>query len=227
MDIREPQQQRGFERRAAVLEGAASVFEQYGYGQSSLKLITQSSGATTGSVYFYFPTKESIALAVIEEQNARTLAGFGEIIARHRGMDVLFRASRAVADALLTDVVVRAGIRLSLEQGTLAVPTAEFYRRWIDGLIAPLQDAVDVGDVVTSIPLPDLAETLIPYFTGVHVVSDVLSGRADLYRRLRTMWHLVVHSIGAADRQERLLARVDDLFDRSQPGARLHPGVSA
>jgi TetR/AcrR family transcriptional regulator len=226
MEVREPQQQRGFARKAAVLEGAASVFEQFGYGQSSLKQITGASGATIGSIYFYYPTKESIALAVIQEQNARTFADFERIGAEHRGTEVLIRASRTVADALLTDVVVRAGIRLSLEQGTLSVPTAQFYRQWIDGLRMPLQEAVSAGEIDTPVPLDDVAQSLVPYFTGVHLVADVLTGRADLYARLRTMWQIVLHGIAAPQHQERLLGRVDDLFARAQPGPGDHPGRS-
>lgn len=226
MEVRVPQQQRGFDRRDAVLEGAARVFEQYGFGKSSLKLITAASGATTGSVYFYFPTKEAIALAVIDKQNARTLAGFSEAVAAHRGMEVLIRASVAIADALLTDVLVRAGMRLSLEQGTMALPTGQYYRQWIDGLHRPLQEAVEVGDIEAAIPLPDVAESLVPYFTGVHVVSDVLTGRVDLYQRLRTMWQLVVLGLGVPDRRQHLLALIDELFDRPQPARSDHPGRS-
>ncbi|MGC5165243.1 ScbR family autoregulator-binding transcription factor [Luteimicrobium sp. DT211] len=205
MQVREPQQDRGYARRDAVLTGAATVFEQYGYGQASLKQIGEVSGATIGSVYFYFPSKESIALSVIEEQNRRTFAAMQDVSAAHRGVEALIHTSKSVADLLLTDVVVQAGIRLSLEQGTLSSPTAQFYRDWMDGLVPALQDARDAGELATSLPLADLAQTLVPYFTGVHVVSKVLSARTDLYRDLRTMWHVIIPGIVAVDHRARLL----------------------
>lgn len=225
MDVREPRQQRGFARKAAVLEGAASVFEQYGYGQSSLKQIIGASGATTGSIYFYYPTKESIALAVIQEQNARTFARLTEIGATYRGTEVLVRASRAIADALLTDVVVRAGIRLSLEQGTLSVPTAEFYVEWIDGLREPLQQAEAAGELDTPVSPADVASALVSFFTGTHLVADVLTGRADLDPRLRAMWQITLRGLVAVDHQERLLRLVDELFDSPQTTPDGHPGL--
>lgn len=218
--VREPQQERGFARRDAVLEGAASVFERYGYGQSSLKQITAASGATTGTVYFYFSTKESIAVAVIDEQNRRTFAAFQEIAAQYSGMEGLVRTSKAVADALLTDVVVRAGIRLSLEQGTLTTPTAHFYEQWMEGVAEAVARAQAHGEVVSSLPAQRLARTIVPYFTGVHVVSDIMSGREDLYEEVWVMWQILLQGLASADHRARLTALVDELFGGEQPRAR-------
>ena len=147
MNGREPQQQRGHDRRDAVLEGAARVFDEVGFGESTLKQITIASGATIGSVYFYFPAKEDMALAIIAEQNRRTFEAMAAVGAGHGGMETLIRASHAVADQLLTDPIVRAGIRLSLEQGTLSAPTGQFYREWIDSVTALVRQAGDAGEL--------------------------------------------------------------------------------
>lgn len=225
MHVREPQQERGIARRNAVLEGAARVFEQYGYGQSSLKQITEASGATTGSVYFYFSTKEAIALAIIDEQNRRTLAWLEGITEGRHGLEALVATSHAVADAMLSDVVVRAGIRLSLEQGTLTAPTAQYYKQWSEGIVPALQDAEAAGELSTPLSHTQIAETLVPYFTGVHVVSDILNGRAKLYPGLRVMWTVFLGGISSPDHLGRLLQLVDECFDRPQPAVPVHPGT--
>lgn len=193
------------------------MFERYGYGQSSMKQITTASGTTTGTVYFYFPTKESIALAIIDEQNRRTFAAFQEIAAEHTGIEVLVRTSKVVVDALLTDTVVRAGIRLSLEQGTLDSPTADFYGQWMDGVSVAVADAQARGEADTTLAAPWLARTIVPYFTGVHVVSDIMSGRDELYDEVWVMWHVLLRALAAPEHLPRLRALVDDLYGRKGP----------
>lgn len=153
------------------------------------------SGVAGGSLYFFFPTKEDIALAIIAEQNERTgvsleLAGTTESPLRG-----LIDASRAIADQLLNDPLVRAGIRLSLEQGTLIAPTSGYYRDWIAGVSEQFRLAQAAGEVSTAFSAEELGRTLVPYFTGVHVVSNVLTGRSDLYEVLRTMWLVFVAGV--------------------------------
>ncbi|HEY0237123.1 MAG TPA: ScbR family autoregulator-binding transcription factor [Friedmanniella sp.] len=226
MGVREPQQDRGHARRASVLEGAARVFDDVGFGQSTLKQITEASGATIGSVYFYFPAKDDMALAIVDEQNSRTFAAMSAAAEGFHGIEAVIRASRAVADALLTDVIVRAGIRLSLEQGTLATPTGQFYRAWIEALAGPVREAADSGELRTGLEPAALARAMVSWFTGVQLVSSVLSGRADLYQALGETLDVVLTGLAAPEHLERLQAVARELFARRQPGGTGHRAAS-
>jgi len=219
MTGRAPQQQRGHERREALLEGAARVFDRSGFAQASLSEIATEGGATMGSLYFYFPSKEQLALAIIEEQNART---FRSLEAAGQGRDplqTLLHGSKAIADQLITDAVVRAGIRLSLEQGTLSTPTNGFYREWIGGITAVFEQAVAEGELRSDFAAADLSRMVVATFTGTHVVSNVLTGRADLYRSLRVMWGVVLRGMVPGNRLDGYLADAAALFDDAQPDA--------
>ncbi|MFP3836098.1 TetR family transcriptional regulator, partial [Chryseobacterium sp. SIMBA_028] len=63
-------QQRAKDTRLAVIEGAANVFADVGYGTASMADITQRAQVTKGALYFHFTSKRELALAVIEEQHA-------------------------------------------------------------------------------------------------------------------------------------------------------------
>jgi TetR/AcrR family transcriptional regulator len=214
-DERAPQQERSLARRAAILESAASIFDRVGYGTASLSQIATEAGFGQGLLYFYFRTKEAMALAVIQEQNDRTFA----VMEKHADLEspfsTLVRASRGIGELLLTDAVVRAGIRLSLEQGVFAEPTSDFYDQWIQGVVDAFAAARDAGEIDGTIAPELLGANVVAYFTGVQLVSDVRTGRKDLMVSLDTMWSVLVDALARPDHKNRLRSVVDDTFGGS------------
>jgi len=59
-----PQRQRGRERVAALVSAGAKVFGEKGYDAATMTEIAAVAGASIGSLYQFFPTKEAIADAV-------------------------------------------------------------------------------------------------------------------------------------------------------------------
>jgi AcrR family transcriptional regulator len=64
---RVPQRQRGRERVAALLEAAAACFVEKGYEATTMTEVAARAGASIGSLYQFFPTKEVLAQALIEQ----------------------------------------------------------------------------------------------------------------------------------------------------------------
>ncbi len=60
-------QQRSKAMVEAILEGAARVLVRMGYDKASTNKIAETAGVSIGSLYQYFPTKESIVAALIEK----------------------------------------------------------------------------------------------------------------------------------------------------------------
>lgn len=212
-DEREPQQERSLARRAVILDAAASAFDRVGYGTASLSEIAREAEVGQGLIYFYFRTKEALALAVIEEQNRRT---FSVMTDAAEGADspiaTLVRASRGIGELLLTDAVVRAGIRLSLEQGIFAEPTSDFYDQWVNGVIDGFAAARAAGEITDLVDVRDLGLSVVSYFTGVQLVSNVRTGRSDLMVTLHTMWSLLVSAVASSTEREQLLHLVYETF---------------
>jgi AcrR family transcriptional regulator len=94
---RTPQRERGRARVAALLAAATEVFAENGYDAATMTEIAARAGASIGSLYQFFPTKELIA-EVLHAQNsddlAAMLAGLAPRVAGKPGAtlaDVLFR----------------------------------------------------------------------------------------------------------------------------------------
>ena len=64
---RKPQRQRGHERVAALLEAAGACFVEKGYEGTTMTEVAARAGAAIGSLYQFFPTKEALARALLEQ----------------------------------------------------------------------------------------------------------------------------------------------------------------
>lgn len=64
---RKPQRQRGHERVAALLEAAGACFLEKGYEGTTMTEVAARAGAAIGSLYQFFPTKEALANALLEQ----------------------------------------------------------------------------------------------------------------------------------------------------------------
>ncbi|MGK9146381.1 TetR/AcrR family transcriptional regulator [Plantibacter flavus] len=212
MPERRPQQQRGHERRQTVVEGAARMFDRVGYGQASLSDIAREAGTTQGSLYFYFPSKEELALAVINEQSTRSIAALTAPTTAPSPFGGLVQASRAVADLMLTDPIARAGVRLSLEQGVIQAQTTGFHEQWIANVQARVQESMELGELQSQLASEVLARSFVAFFTGTQLLSSLLSGRSDLLSAIDAMWRIAVAAVIVADRQSEVLAVIDEAF---------------
>ncbi|GAB7128960.1 TetR/AcrR family transcriptional regulator [Silvimonas sp. JCM 19000] len=63
--VRQPQREKGRLRVAALLDAAQQVFAQDGFDAATMTEIAARAGASIGSLYQYFPTKEHVADAVL------------------------------------------------------------------------------------------------------------------------------------------------------------------
>ena len=62
-----PNSSRGRERLARILEAATELFLRDGYGETSIDAILAVSGGSKATLYNYFPTKDDLFRAVIDE----------------------------------------------------------------------------------------------------------------------------------------------------------------
>lgn len=62
----EPASVRGQERQARILKAATELFLREGYGATSIDAIVEKSGGSKATLYSYYPTKDALLRAVID-----------------------------------------------------------------------------------------------------------------------------------------------------------------
>jgi AcrR family transcriptional regulator len=84
---RVPKRARGMQRVAELLEAAAAVFAEKGYEAATMTEIAARADAPIGSLYQFFPVKETLADALVQNYAAMLVADLQELEARP-GIDI-------------------------------------------------------------------------------------------------------------------------------------------
>jgi len=77
-----PTQARSRETVAAIVEGAAQVFEELGYHEATTDFIAARAGVSIGTLYQYFPDKDALLVALFERHLGETRTLYERLGAR-------------------------------------------------------------------------------------------------------------------------------------------------
>jgi AcrR family transcriptional regulator len=83
-----PKRARGKQRVAALLQAAAAVFAEKGYEAATMTEIAARAGAPIGSLYQFFPVKETLADTLVQDYAAMLAADLTALESRAVGIDV-------------------------------------------------------------------------------------------------------------------------------------------
>jgi AcrR family transcriptional regulator len=83
---RTPQRERRARTRAALLRAAGRVFAEHGFHQATLEAVAGEAGVSKGALYHYFPSKEQLFLALLEDRLGAGLDDIEAVVAE-RGTD--------------------------------------------------------------------------------------------------------------------------------------------
>jgi AcrR family transcriptional regulator len=195
--------------RRSLLEAAAQLFDEKGYVGTSISDISAESGRTSGSIYFHYASKESLARAIVEEH----FATWPQLISRYANaripaLEKLVGLSFDVARAFRDDVIVRAGARLWAERKAIDGPLPTPFLGWIKAVAVLLEEAARNGELAPGLRPEVTAHSIVCAFFGLHTVSDALDGRHDIESRLHELWLLLLAALQAAPEPAALLERV-------------------
>jgi AcrR family transcriptional regulator len=83
---RPPQQERSERTLAAILDVASSLFAEVGFEAATMTAIAAGSNTSIGGLYHYFPDKNSIVLALLQQYGLAIEAEWKPLIARAPGL---------------------------------------------------------------------------------------------------------------------------------------------
>ncbi|MEU1480948.1 ScbR family autoregulator-binding transcription factor [Streptomyces sp. NPDC005760] len=194
----EPKQDRSTRTKQLVLTAASELFAEHGFRHTSVKDVADRVEMTKGAVYFHYPTKEALAVAVVEEHYGRWPALLEQVVAEGYGpmdtvAEMLARAARAFRD----DVIVQAGARLQIERPQIDAQLPTPYLDWTELLESLLVSARERGELREEVRPAAAARSLVAAFFGTQHISDVLHDRADVVDRWAEASELLFGAIRA------------------------------
>jgi AcrR family transcriptional regulator len=188
------QQERAVRTRETLVRAAAEIFDEVGYSGASINKILDRAGATTGAMYFHFKSKEELARAVILEQAAdlRLPEGGG-------GLQQLLDMTAYLAVEMQRNILVRAGVRLAVEQGATELQDYAIYEWWADQFRQELERARAMGQILPHVQEAEFARLLVGAYTGTQIMSQISTNRADLPERIASMWRCLLPALAPAE----------------------------
>ncbi|ASU78671.1 TetR/AcrR family transcriptional regulator [Actinopolyspora erythraea] len=188
----QPKQERALHTRSQIIRAAAEVFNEYNFAEASLSKIVSRAGVTMGAIYFHFSSKEELAKAVMSEQAADVPLPHGE-----DGLQKLIDITIDMAHQLQHNVLLRAGVRLAVEQGAFGVTDDAAYVLWIERLREQLVAASERGELLPTIEVDEFARVLVGAYTGTQLLSQITTGHTDLPERITNLWRYLLPGVAA------------------------------
>lgn len=194
----EPRQDRAVRTKAVVLTAAAELFATRGFRETSVQDVADAVEMTKGAVYFHYPNKEALAVAVVEEHYAQWPSLLAEVQAEdlpplETAIAMLDRAAIAFRD----NVLVRGGARLQIERPHIDAELPTPYVDWTNLLHSLLTEARDQGQLRPDADPAAAARALVAGFFGMQHISDVLHHRADVEDRWSEVRDLYLRALRA------------------------------
>lgn len=183
-------QERAVQTRAAILRAAAEVFDEFGFSGASISKIMKRADVTQGGMYFHFGSKEDLAYAVMVGQGDGLEFPEGE-----DGLQRLVDITLYLAEQLRHNPVLRAGVRLAVEQGEFGLRDDAAYQSWVLQFRQQLRFARNNGELRPGVDEYELAQVLVSSFTGAQIFSQVSTGRADLTHRIGSLWRYLLPAV--------------------------------
>jgi AcrR family transcriptional regulator len=186
--------------RGKILDAALDVFAQKGYHDASVDEIVEQSGTSKGSVYFHFPNKQRLFLALLDK--------FADVLER-RILDAIddeetpVRRVSAALDAFLQTfgkyrpfakilLIQAVGLGAAFEEKRLQV-----YDRFAALIKTYLDQAIRAGDI----PPVDSSIAAYAWMGAINevVIRWVYTGQPDPERILLTLRPMLLRSVGFED----------------------------
>lgn len=211
--------------RQAILDAAVRLFGEIGYGNAALSEVIEAAGVTKGAACYHFASKESVAVALVEEADTRIAETIASVLA-HPGpaLENLIRATFVIADLSQSDPAVHIGVQLchGLPQISTAIPGG--YTGQQELAVDGLRAAVSEGDLRADVDPDAVGHTLFVAMVGNHLKSEA-TGRHPR-DGLLTVWRILLRGILAEDSAE-FFDRFLDRMGHQSASAALQSGQTS
>jgi AcrR family transcriptional regulator len=196
--------------RERILDAAVKVFASKGYHETRVDDIVDASETSKGSVYFHFPGKQQIFLALVDQFADLLERRLAEAIAGEE--DGVRRVSAALEICLQTFGKYRGPAKLLLIQavglGTVfEEKRLEIHDRFARLIQSHLNQAVAEGDI----PLIDTEVTAYAWMGAIYevVIRWVHTGQPEPERVVPTLRTILLRSIGVPEERVQQIDKTD------------------
>jgi TetR/AcrR family transcriptional regulator, transcriptional repressor for nem operon len=178
--------------RQQILRAAARHFARQPYHQVALDDVLAEAELTKGAMYFHFRSKHALALAIIDDQTARSSAAVADLEARkYSGLETLVDSSYQLAVRDISEDISRAALHLLESIGRIEGLQAKLLGACIDTIALTVRRAIGDGDVFAECDPQDVGRLLMSIYMGLRQTSN-LDEPEQFLRNLEKTWAMAL-----------------------------------
>lgn len=184
------------ETRLRIMDHAEGMILDHGYAATSVDSVVEAAGVTKGAFYHHFPTKDALALALVERWSGRDLGYLTQTLERsgHLTRDPVERVQVFIGlmeegwstltepypGCLFASFVSEAGL---FDGGTIQV-IRKAILAWREAILKLLREAAEARCPRGDVDLEATADLLTVIFEGSFIVSKGLNDAGVVARQL-------------------------------------------
>ncbi|UQX05315.1 ScbR family autoregulator-binding transcription factor [Streptomyces sp. RerS4] len=184
------EQVRAIRTRGAILSAAAKIFEERGYQAATISEILTTAGVTKGALYFHFQSKEDLAQGVLSAQDQSLVLPERPSKVQEIVDIVMLHTYR-----LQTDAMVRAAVRLTMDQRAHGLDRSGPFRSWAVPVLDRLERAQAQGELLPHVLPHETADVIVGSYAGIQSMSQALTDYQDLVARVTALLRHLLPSI--------------------------------
>ncbi|WP_433271979.1 TetR family transcriptional regulator [Actinosynnema sp. CS-041913] len=196
----------GARTRAGLVAASIELFDRQGYEGTSLDSVCRAISVTKGALYRHFPSKQALAVAVVEEHFRRWHEVRAEVEDSGAGpLQTLIDLTHRMGSLTHTDRTVRVGVRLLFTSELFELLAGVHFVSLVVMVRDLLGQAVAAGEVRPGLDTRDEADGIAAAVIGSQAMT-VITSRGDPADRLATMWRHRLEHLVAPERRAHVRA---------------------
>ena len=188
-------QSRSEATRRMIINAAVDLFNEMGYPSTGMGDVIERVAVTKGALYHHFRSKESLALAIIDEYVSAQRRVFWRPNDASPALESIIQGVIVAAEASATDKLTRTGADLLHTLAKFNEQAADYYRKWIAEMAARVGQAQADGDVRADVDPGVVGEFIVSALVGVQLIWASASGNPDLVQRIGQAWEILLPAI--------------------------------
>lgn len=179
--------------RERLLDEATKLVLQKGFGATSVNQLLAAAGVKKGTLYYHFPGKDDLGLALLERAKVGFLASVDETLAGSTPLDGLLRFFESVLErhrakgfsggCLFGNTV----LEMSDTNSPFAESMKSLFREWIAKIEAVLRAGQAQGEIRGDMPAGDLAQVIVSTIEGGIMASRLRKEEGPLKTCLQSL----------------------------------------
>ena len=179
--------------RARVIEKARTLINRKGFSNTSTNDVVEATGVKKGNLYFHFPSKENLGLAILEKAQEDFFLFLEDSLRGESPLEKIFNFFDAALEMHRREKFVGGCIfgNTALEMGDansrFSERVHEVFSKWTALLTDLLVEATEVGELKTEISPEILAKHIVATIEGGIMLSKVSKKEGDLRDCLQSL----------------------------------------